>query len=71
MVCEGHQGGQAAAGTVNVVTSSKESTYDHVPEVGTVDEDNAFLHITSNNTIFGTQYATMPESNVPGRRHEL
>ena len=53
------------AGTVNVGHSSKESTYDHIPEVGTIDEDNAFLHITSNNTIFGTQYATMPESNVP------
>ena len=53
------------AGRVDVVTSSKESNYDHIPAVGSVDGDNAFLHITSNNTIFGTQYAAMPESNVP------
>ena len=53
------------AGQVDVVTSSKESNYDHIPNVGAVSSDNAFLHITTNNTIFGTQYATMPQSNVP------
>ena len=53
------------AGTVNVVTSSKASAYDHIPAVGEVDEANAYLHITTNNTIFGTQYAEMPKSNVP------
>ena len=53
------------AGRVDVVTSSKESNYDHIPAVGSVNGDNAFLHITSNNTIFGTQYVAMPESNVP------
>ena len=52
------------AGKVNVVTSSKESNYDHIPNVGIVDADNAFLHLTTNNTIFGTQYASMPKSNV-------
>ena len=52
------------AGQVNVVTSSKDSNYDHIPSVGNVDDANAFLHITTNNTIFGTQYASMPESNV-------
>ena len=53
------------AGHVNVVTSSKDSNYDHIPTVGEVDAQNAFLHITTNNTIFGTQYAAMPSSNVP------
>ena len=53
------------AGRVNVVTSSKEENYNHIPEVGEVDADNAYLHITTNNTIFGTQYAEMPKSNVP------
>ncbi len=53
------------AGQVNVVTSSKDNNYDHIPIVGEVDEDNAFLHITTNNTIFGTQYSHMPDSNVP------
>lgn len=53
------------AGTVNVVASSKESTYDRIPAVGEVDAANAYLHITTNNTIFGTQYAEMPKTNVP------
>lgn len=53
------------AGRVNVVTSSKEDNYNHIPDVGNVDADNAYLHITTNNTIFGTQYAEMPKSNVP------
>ena len=53
------------AGHVNVVTSSKEDSHNHIPDVGEVDEDNAYLHITTNNTIFGTQYAQMPKSNVP------
>ena len=53
------------AGRVNVVTSSKEDNYNHIPDVGEVDADNAYLHITTNNTIFGTQYAQMPKSNVP------
>lgn len=53
------------AGHVDVVTSSKEQNYNHIPEVGHVDPDHAFLHITTNNTIFGTQYAQMPECNVP------
>lgn len=53
------------AGTIEVVTSSKEHNYDRIPELGKVHEDNAFLHLTTNNTIFGTQYATMPKSNVP------
>jgi phosphoserine aminotransferase len=53
------------AGTVNVVTSSKASNYDHIPALGDVDPANAYLHITTNNTIFGTQYAQMPKTNVP------
>lgn len=53
------------AGGVDVVTSSKDTTYDHIPAVGDVDARNAYLHITTNNTIFGTQYAEMPKSNVP------
>ena len=53
------------AGNINVVTSSKNSNYNHIPEVGSVGNENAYLHITTNNTIFGTQYAHMPKSDVP------
>ena len=40
--------------TTSTVTSSKDSNYDHIPFVGDVDAQNAFLRITTNNTIFGT-----------------
>ena len=53
------------AGRVNVLTSSKDDNYNHIPEVADVDGDNAYLHITTNNTIFGTQYAHMPKTTVP------
>ena len=53
------------AGNINVVTSSKDTNYNHIPEVGSVGNENAYLHITTNNTIFGTQYAHMPKSDVP------
>ena len=53
------------AGNINVVTSSKDNNYNHIPEVGSVGNENAYLHITTNNTIFGTQYAHMPKSDVP------
>lgn len=55
-------------GQVNVLASSKESNYDHIPDPGSyqVPSDAAYLHLTSNNTIFGTQYHKWPEAgNVP------
>ena len=52
------------AGKVNVVTSSKRQLRPHSRR-GRGRWDNAFLHITTNNTIFGIQYASMPQSNVP------
>ncbi len=49
-------------GKVNVVGSSKETNYDRIPVVRhwKPSEDAAYLHITSNNTIAGTQYHTFP-----------
>jgi len=49
-------------GNVNVVCSSKATNYDHIPAFGTwkLDPQAAYLHVTSNNTIFGTQYASFP-----------
>ncbi|MBO5721574.1 MAG: 3-phosphoserine/phosphohydroxythreonine transaminase, partial [Lentisphaeria bacterium] len=56
-------------GKVNMVCSSKESKYDHIPafEEWKRSEDAAYLHITSNNTVAGTQYRTFPkvDANVP------
>ncbi len=49
-------------GETAVAASSKETGYDHIPAVETWDipENAAFVHTTSNNTIFGTQFAEFP-----------
>ena len=55
-------------GVARAVTSSKADGYHHIPKITAdmLDEDAAFLHITGNNTIFGTTYHTLPEhGNVP------
>lgn len=56
-------------GESNLVCSSKESKYDHIPafETWKRNPEASYLHITSNNTVAGTQYATFPElmPNVP------
>lgn len=43
-------------GAVDVVCSSKDKTYSYLPKDFTVDKKHAYLHITSNNTIYGTQW---------------
>lgn len=52
-------------GKVNVLASSKESNYTYIPKEYSVPSDATYLHLTSNNTIFGTQYHWWPETNVP------
>jgi phosphoserine aminotransferase len=56
-------------GKVNVIGSSKETNYDRIPVVRhwKPSEGAAYLHITSNNTIAGTQYHTFPpvKAGVP------
>lgn len=47
------------------VASSKPENYNHIPKSYEVGADFDFLHYTSNNTIFGTQYHAVPQSNVP------
>ena len=52
-------------GKVNVIASSKESNYDHIPTGYTVPEGLKYVHVTSNNTIFGTQFHEWPETTTP------
>ena len=54
-------------GTVNVVASSKETKYDHIPAESEWKRtaDAAYMHITSNNTIAGTRYTKLPKP-TPG-----
>lgn len=52
-------------GHVDVVASSKADNYTYIPKKFTVPEDAVYLHLTSNNTIFGTQFQSFPEVSVP------
>lgn len=51
-------------GTINVVCSSKESTYNHIPKTFQQTPGAAYLHVTSNNTIYGTQWKQFPKANT-------
>jgi phosphoserine aminotransferase len=52
-------------GEVDVVASSKEKNYNFIPKGYTVSDDSDYFHITTNNTIYGTQMHKIPEVNVP------
>jgi len=52
-------------GEVNVVASSKDKNYSYIPKIFTVAPDSDYFHITTNNTIFGTQLHTIPQVDVP------
>lgn len=47
---------------VSVVASSKDSNYAYIPMDYEINQDASYLHITSNNTIFGTAYSTLPDT---------
>jgi phosphoserine aminotransferase len=51
------------SGSARVAGSSEASRFDHVPAQGELDldPDASYLHFTSNNTIYGTQWAIDPE----------
>jgi phosphoserine aminotransferase len=50
---------------VEVVASSKERNYDYIPENIVFDDNADYAYITSNNTIFGTQYREYPSTKAP------
>lgn len=51
---------------VRVVASSEDKDFTYIPENITINSDAAYLHITSNNTIRGTQYRSFPKAgDVP------
>ncbi|UKJ06063.1 3-phosphoserine/phosphohydroxythreonine transaminase [Solitalea lacus] len=52
-------------GNVNVIASSKEANYTFIPKDYTIPADAKYFHVTSNNTIYGTQLHEFPESPVP------
>ncbi|MFN5325004.1 MAG: 3-phosphoserine/phosphohydroxythreonine transaminase [Bacteroidota bacterium] len=52
-------------GEVELVASSKDRNFCYVPSGYSIPKDVAYLHLTSNNTIYGTQMSSFPESPVP------
>ena len=48
-------------GQTIVAASSKESNYNYIPKDYIVDKDAKYLHLTSNNTIYGTQQNWWPD----------
>src|ERR1700759_4852956 len=52
-------------GEVEIVATSKESNFTYIPKDFTIPKDAASFHITSNNTIYGTQLQEFPASPVP------
>lgn len=53
---------------VEVIASSEDKNFTYIPEItpDMINQDAAYLHITTNNTIEGTAYQTIPDAgNVP------
>jgi len=57
-----------AFGDIKVIASSSETNYDRLPKITPemIDQDASYLHITSNNTLYGSRYSEFPDAgNVP------
>ncbi|GIV61273.1 MAG: hypothetical protein KatS3mg044_0139 [Rhodothermaceae bacterium] len=54
-------------GQARVAATSEDRNFSYIPAPDTwdLDPNAAYLHFTSNNTIFGTQFATEPQVDVP------
>ena len=52
-------------GDVIEIASSKENNFNHIPKGYDIPSDLDYLHLTTNNTIFGTQYKEIPKTTVP------
>ena len=55
----------ALFGNTEVIASSKADGYKYIPKNVTVPTDIDYLHITTNNTIYGTEYHSLPQTSVP------
>ena len=55
----------ALFGNTEVIASSKADGYKYIPKNVTVPTDVDYLHITTNNTIYGTEFHSLPQTDVP------
>jgi phosphoserine aminotransferase len=52
-------------GNVDVVCSSKDHNYNYIPKDFAIPANASYFHITTNNTIYGTQWHEIPKVNMP------
>lgn len=52
-------------GDVEVIASSEDQNFNYIPKGFTIPADADYLHITSNNTIYGTEYHEDLDSPIP------
>ncbi len=52
-------------GEVDVVATSEDTTFNYIPKDYTIPEDADYFHITTNNTIYGTEIRNDIDSPVP------
>ncbi|WP_396589983.1 3-phosphoserine/phosphohydroxythreonine transaminase [Allomuricauda sp. R78024] len=52
-------------GEIVEVASSQDQNFNYIPKGYSIPNDLDYLHLTSNNTIFGTQIKKFPKTNVP------
>lgn len=50
---------------VQVIASSEDQNFSYIPKNMNIPNDVDYLHFTSNNTIYGTQYKTFPKTTLP------
>lgn len=57
----------AKYGEAKIVASSKDKNFTYIPDVDSIEfsSDADYVHITSNNTIFGSRYTKFPKTNAP------
>lgn len=52
-------------GNIEVLESSKDKNYSYIPKGYEIPSDLRYLHLTTNNTIFGTEIFEWPDTDVP------
>jgi len=52
-------------GTIEVIASSEDKKFTYIPKNFTVPKDADYLHFTSNNTIYGSQWKEYPKTDLP------
>src|SRR5688572_13038930 len=52
-------------GNIEVIASSEDKKFTYIPKTFTVPKDADYLHFTSNNTIFGSQWKEYPKTDIP------